>query len=74
MHEGCHACHRAGGADCEATFVCRACLRERNVCAFLPGGFDAFTDEVVGGDGECVLCEETRKTDEEWVDEWHRKR
>jgi hypothetical protein len=71
--EHCRGCARSGSRDCEATFVCGHCGKERSVCAYLPGGFKAFTTDVVMGPRECVLCEEARNIGEDWVDKWHRK-
>lgn len=79
MHEPkrylCHACHRAGTAECDLTFVCRTCHKEHSVCAFLPGGFDAYKNDggIRKGLGECSLCQETRTMSQKWIDRWHRK-
>ena len=73
MNVDCSGCHRTGTAACDAVFRCRKCGKERSVCAYLPGGFKAFTQVVEIGGRECVLCEEARKLGDGWVDKWHRK-
>lgn len=69
----CRACGRTGTDDCDLSFICSSCLRERNVCTFLPGGFKAYATIGEDGEAECSICEEVRKTDSEFVDKWHRK-
>lgn len=38
---GCRACHRAGTDACTATFTCIVCEKEKNICHYLVGGFEA---------------------------------
>lgn len=70
----CRACARAGEEICDETFICPTCWQERRVCSHLPGGLDAFTDEVREQGAECVMCQEKGTMDEAWIDKWHKKK
>lgn len=74
MPEECHACCHDGEAVCTETFVCTSCLKARDVCAYLPGGLRALTDEVLAEGAECAMCAEKRTMDAAWVDKWHKKK
>lgn len=73
MSDPCRGCSRAGETICSATFRCQACGKDRNVCAYLPGGLEAFTESVTLNGSECVICLEKRTMGEAWVNKWHRK-
>ena len=74
MSAACHACSRAGEEICTATFYCRICDHDREVCTHLPGGLEAFDAAVRLGGAECVMCQEKRTMSEGWINQFHKKK